>query len=291
MKNKLIREITRKTFKIRESGRSSDYIAPSFGYGCLLNCSYCYMKRHKSTGLDVPKNIGDILTHINEHAYFYADVKKPNQTDSKFVTYDIACNEDFALHHKYYDWEKIFQFFVDHPIAKATLATKIIPITFLNFDPKKKVRIRFSLMPQRIKKVLEPNTPDIIDRIKAVDAFVEAGYDVHLNFSPVIYYDKWQEEYLELFNMVNDYIDDGNKSEVLAEVIFLTHNVKKHLENVKNGVKGEMFLWNPDIQETKTSQYGGENLRYKRKLKNIWIKEFIKLHDEIIPWNTIRYIF
>lgn len=26
---------------IRESGRSTDFISPSFGYGCLYNCSYC----------------------------------------------------------------------------------------------------------------------------------------------------------------------------------------------------------------------------------------------------------
>lgn len=286
----LLKNVTRKSMIIRYSGRSSDYISPSFGYGCLLNCSYCYMKRHKPTGLDIAANTGDILTEINNHAFF-ADIEKPNQTDSKYITYDIACNEDFALHAKYHEWERIFQFFVDHPIAKATFATKIIPIRFLDFDPKKKVRIRFSLMPQRIKKVLEPNTPDIIDRIKAVDAFIEAGYDVHLNFSPVIYYDKWQEEYNELFHMVNDYIDDTNKPEVLAEVIFLTHNKKKHLENVKNKVKGEKLLWNPGIQEPKTSQYGGENVRYKLGLKQSLINEFIKLHDEIIPWNTIRYIF
>lgn len=26
---------------IRESGRSTDFISPSFGYGCLFNCTYC----------------------------------------------------------------------------------------------------------------------------------------------------------------------------------------------------------------------------------------------------------
>ena len=60
MNNKVIKDVQRKTFKIRESGRSTDYISPSFGFGCLLNCSYCYMKRHKPQGLDVAKNIGDI---------------------------------------------------------------------------------------------------------------------------------------------------------------------------------------------------------------------------------------
>jgi len=86
----MLEKVTRKTFTIRESGRSSDYITPSFGYGCLLKCSYCYMKRHKPEGLSIAKNIGDILTSINDHAYFYANVEKPNQTDDKYITYDIA---------------------------------------------------------------------------------------------------------------------------------------------------------------------------------------------------------
>lgn len=41
MKPSLVEKVSRKTFKIRESGRSSDYISPSFGFGCLLECGYC----------------------------------------------------------------------------------------------------------------------------------------------------------------------------------------------------------------------------------------------------------
>ena len=51
------------------------------------------------------------------------------------------------------------------------------------------------------------------------------------------------------------------------------------------------LLWNPDIQESKISQYGGDNIRYKHNLKHVYIKEWTKLHDDIIKWNTIRYIF
>jgi spore photoproduct lyase len=285
----MLEKVTRKTFTIRESGRSSDYITPSFGYGCLLQCGYCYMKRHKPQGLSIAKNIGDILTSINDHAYFYANVEKPNQTDDKYITYDIACNEDFALHSKYYPWEYIFEFFRDHPVAKATLATKIVPVNFLNFDPKYKVRIRFSLMPQKLSDILEPNTSKIIDRIKAIDAFIESGYDVHVNFSPVVIYNNWEEDYGELFQMLDHYVD--YKELVKAEVIFLTHNEKKHLYNLENNIPGEELMWTPDIQESKTSQYGGKNVRYRYDLKAQYIKDFINLHDKIIPWNTIRYIF
>ena len=46
-----------------------------------------------------------------------------------------------------------------------------------------------------------------------------------------------------------------------------------------------------DIQEDKTSTYGGKNIRYKRGLKDKSIKQFQTLHNSIIPWNKIRYIF
>tara|TARA_E500000331_G_scaffold152194_1_gene148141 strand:- start:31 stop:693 length:663 start_codon:yes stop_codon:yes gene_type:complete len=219
----------------------------------------------------------------------FAVVDKPNQTDPVYVTYDIACNEDFAFHSKFYDWENIFEFFVEHQKAKGTFATKWIPDEFLSFNPKEKMRIRFSLMPQAIATRLEPNTPDIVDRIKAVNMFRKAGYDVHLNFSPVVVYDEWLVDYAELFKMVDDIVED--KENVLAEVIFLTHNVKKHKYNVDNMYSSEDLLWRPELQEEKISQYGGDNIRYKHNLKKDMIYDFRDLHDEFIDWNKIRYIF
>lgn len=285
----MVKEVTRKTFTIRESGRSTDYITPSFGFGCLLDCSYCYMKRHTNDkNLKYASNILDILSEVNRHAAWLPP-KESNQTDPVYWTYDISCNEDFALHSKFYDWKRIFDFFKDHDTIKASLATKIIPTNFLEYNPEGKVRIRFSLMPQEYSTLLEPNTPPIIDRIKAINAFIDAGYEVHINFSPIIVSDGWLEKYEELFHYVNDYVE--YKNEVLAECIFLTHNQKKHQDNIIANRLGEELLWNPSIQESKTSQYGGNNLRYNRQLKEEMIRQFRELHHQIIPWNTIRYIF
>lgn len=273
---------------IRPSGRSTDFISPSFGYGCLFNCTYCYMKRHTPNGLDIAKNIGDILSAINSHSWF-AQVEKPNQTHEKFITYDISCNEDFALHLKYHKWKDVFDFFKDHPIAMGSFATKYVNKTLLEYNTNSKIRIRFSLMPQDYSDLLEPNTSLIIDRIKAINDFIEAGYDVHINFSPVIVIEDWLEQYKMLFETINALVK--YKDRVKAEVIFLTHNEDKHKYNVKNELSGEELLWQPNMQEEKTSQYGGKNLRYKLDLKSGFIEEFKQLHNEIIPWNTIRYIF
>jgi spore photoproduct lyase len=287
----VVEKVTRKTFKIRPSGRSTDFIAPSFGHGCLYNCSYCYMKRHKPEGLSVATNTMDILTEINSHVWF-ADVEKPNQT-GEHITYDISCNEDFALHAKYHDWETIFKFFRDHPLAMGSFATKYVNKELLKFDPHEKIRIRFSLMPEEYRQVLEPNTNTIYERLIAVERFIDAGYEVHLNFSPVIVHTNWLDKYKELFEVVkyNAKIYAWDTDDVKAEVIFLTHNKDKHERNLHDKLMGEELLWKPEIQESKISQYGGSNIRYRSGNKMEYIKQFTELHDAIIPWNTIRYIF
>lgn len=284
----MITQVTRKSMVIRPSGRSTDFISPSFGHGCLYNCSYCYMKRHKAEGLDIAKNTMDILTAINSHCAF-ADVEKPNQTHEEYITYDISCNEDFALHAKYHEWEKIFDFFKNHDRAMGSFATKYVNEKLLEYNSEGKIRIRFSLMPQVYANDLEPNTSLILDRIKAIDTFIAAGYDVHINFSPVIVTEGWLTNYEYLFEQVDKHVINVDK--VKAEVIFLTHNQLKHDLNLKNSLKGENLLWNPAIQEDKISQYGGKNIRYKHDLKAQYIKEWTELHNKIIPWNTIRYIF
>jgi len=246
------------------------------------------MKRNKPEGLTIAKNIGDILTVVNNHAFF-TPVNKPNQTHAEYTTYDISCNEDFALHLRHHDWENIFDFFKDHPVAMGSFATKYVNPKLIEYDPEGKIRIRFSLMPQHMSTLHEPYTSKIIDRIKAIDAFIDAGYDVHVNFSPVIVTETWLEDYKQLFQMLDDYVD--YKEQVLAEVIFLTHNENKHKANLIDKPDAEAQLWAPDIQEDKISQYGGRNIRYERHRKREYINQFINLHGQIIPWNKIRYIF
>lgn len=188
-------------------------------------------------------------------------------------------------------YEDVFDFFKNHPLAMGSFATKYVNNELLKYNPEGKIRIRFSLMPQKYSDLLEPNTSLITDRIKAINYFIEAGYDVHINFSPVIVEDGWLDEYKLLFEEVNNLVDSKYKDKVKAEVIFLTHNKDKHKYNVENKLTGEELLWKPHIQEDKVSQYGGNNLRYVASFKSVYIDQFKQLHNSIIPWNTIRYIF
>lgn len=62
--------------KIRPSGRSSDFISPSFGYGCLLNCSYCITPDTLITTPDGLKKAGEIQEG-DQIISFSLDILKP----------------------------------------------------------------------------------------------------------------------------------------------------------------------------------------------------------------------
>jgi spore photoproduct lyase len=283
--------VTRKSMIIRDSGRSSDFITPSFGYGCLYKCSYCYMRRHAKHGLQIATNTNQIIDEIVRHLWLLKWPKEPNQTHDKYYTYDFSCNEDYVLHAKYHDWHNLFDYFKDNPKAMGTAATKYVNKDLLKYNANRKVRIRFSIMPQIMSDKLEPGTSKIEDRIKAVNDFYKAGYDVHLNYSPIIVYNDFMQDYLKLFSMVDELIDDSIKPDIKAECIFLTHNKEMHKHNIKNNVKSEELLWTPHNQETKISNYGCENIRYEYKKKKKYIDLFESIHSDNIGWQKIRYIF
>ena len=246
------------------------------------------MRRHLPNGLTIAQNTNEILDALDRHIWLLDWPKKPNQTHDKYYTYDFSCNEDFILHAKYHEWKKVFDYFKNNDKTFGTAATKYVNKNLLDYNANRKVRIRFSLMPQIIADKVEPGTSKIIKRIEAVNDFYEAGYDVHLNYSPIIVYENYLDDYKKLFKLVDTIIDDSIKDKVKAECIFLTHNKKMH---IINNEEIERLLWKPSIQETKISQYGNENIRYKYELKRRFIDSFLNAHEKEIPWQKVRYIF
>lgn len=274
----------RKTKLIRENGRSADYTTPNFVLNCPMLCAYCYQHRHNdSTDISVATNVSSLLNNVLDHRNTLGN-KNPNQCDSKYWIYDIGCNTDISRVAKHFDWKEVFQFAVDNDL-KFTFATKWFNKDFLTFNSNRKVRIRLSLMPEKMMKLMDKGTHPMEMRLLAMKELYDAGYEIHVNFSPIIYYKEWLEDYKELFERVKEL----NINDLKAECIFLTHEYKKHLRNMENYSEQEQYLWVPELQENKVSGYGGHNVRYKYPFKNTLVSKFSNLLKQYqIP---IRYIF
>lgn len=284
-----------KTQECKWSGRSSDYIAPSLANGCFAGCAYCYVDRHKRVNpITVFTNTDEILTTVDRHAMSLPWPKPANQTDPDYWTYDIGCNSDISVDYDLSDGiRQAFTFYRDHPRAKATFATKFVNRRLLDFDPQRKVRIRFSLMPAHVSKLVDVRTDSVEKRIAAINEFYDAGYEVHVNFSPVIVYrgKEWRDDYRALFRHLDEALRPEVKAQLKSEVIFLTHNQWQHQANLLINPKAEELLWVPELQENKRSQFGGWNIRYDHQLKSKMMDVFQQMVAEEIPWCEIRYIF
>ncbi|CAA9586333.1 MAG: Spore photoproduct lyase [uncultured Thermomicrobiales bacterium] len=274
--------------------RSTDFVAPSHANGCTAACAYCYVARRKGSANPITTfvNIGQILDSIQRHALRQGMKLTPTQADPALWVYEIGTNNDCAVDALVSDNVRdLVDLFRRLPNAKATFATKFVNRDLLGYDPQGRTRLRFSLLPPDVSRILDVRTAAIADRVVAVDDFVAAGYEVNLNFGPVVYADGWLEGYAELFALIDDALSPRAKAQLQAEVIFLTHSERAHELNLRWHPAAEKLLWRPELQEGKTSQAGGENLRYRRDVKRGLVSEFLALLADRLPYCRVRYAF
>src|SRR3712207_3794063 len=286
---------TKKDVSCRPFYRSCDFIAPSQSNGCAMACSYCYVARRKGNANPITTfvNIEEIVGSIERHAAEQGMKLEKTQADPELWVYELGTNSDLsvdaAVSGNVRDLVAVFR---TVPNAKATFATKFVNRELLGYDLQGKTRIRFSLMPPKTSKLVDVRTSRIEDRILAINDFVEAGYEVNVNFGPVILKDGWREDYAALFSMLDDALSEKAKRQLAAEIIFLTHSKELHHVNLRWHPKGEEILWRPALQEHKVSQASGDRvLRYKKDLKRPLVAELKALLAERMPYCRVRYAF
>jgi spore photoproduct lyase family protein len=284
----------KKSLTARPNQRSSDFIAPSTSNGCAMACSYCYVPRRKgfANPITVFVNISQILGYLERHAGRQGTKPAPNQCDPTDWVYDIGENSDCSIDAAVSDNVRdLVELFGRLPNAKASFATKFVNEELLRYDPRGGTRVRFSLMPQEISKKVDLRTSPVEERIAAVNDFVAAGYEVHLNFSPVIVTDGWLDAWAELFDRIDGELSAAAKRQLASEVIFLTHNEALHEVNLGWHPRGEEVLWRPDLQQAKRSQSGQWNVRYKTGLKGGYVDALTTLLADKLPYCRVRYAF
>jgi spore photoproduct lyase len=270
-----------KTLVTKDNNNSANCIAPNLIYGCFGGCvdTYCYMSRYNGKRVYVNTNVDDIFESVVKWEEGFTKV--PDQQDPKYTMVDVACNSDLVLMQKHLpepliDYLKRYD---DHPQLNSTMATKYPKLLKLDVNHfNKKPRVRVSLMPQRFADVLEPKMQKVADRIPEINRLKDLGWEVHVNYSPLVFYKKWKEDYSELFKMVKD-IAGVNKCEVIA------------LTNHAN----QMARSSDQAKELMSLSYEVKNssgvMRYPLKHKTRLLEEFKELYSQYFDLDTIRYIF
>ncbi|MET8683242.1 spore photoproduct lyase family protein [Streptomyces sp. NPDC004732] len=282
------------TLATRPNGRSADWIAPGPSNGCAMACAYCYVPRRKgyANPITLFTNIEAIVAHVRRHVRAQGPKAEPNQCDPEAWVYDIGENGDCSVDALVCDnTADLIAAFRGMPTAKASFATKFVNPDLLALDPQGRTRVRFSLMPADDARLLDIRTSPVGERIAAAADFLDAGYEVHFNLSPVVLRQGWQRDWAELLDHLDDVLPARVKAQAAAEVIMLTHNQGLHEVNLGWHPRAEDVLWQPDAQETKRSQNGALNVRYAQEIKRQALARIQQLLAAHAPWLRIRYAF
>ena len=280
----------------RPNGRSTDFIAPNLATGCELACSYCYVARHRDYGnpLEQYTNHSDIFKSVLAH-YVTLPAKTPNQCDPEVWTYDIGESTDCLSPKNIDGTREYIKYFLDNTNAKPCFATKLATGRNLGALDRSKhgmARVRVSLMPQVVASQVEKATSTIDKRIQSIQELYDLGYEVHINFSPVVVYKGWRDDYAKLCGQIDSCISDDVKRQLKCEVIFLTHHASLHNSNLRWIPEAEDLMWKPEWQEYKTTERGDSSvLRYQYQIKSKLVEIFKDIIANHLSYCKIRYIF
>ena len=270
-----------KSLVTKPNNNSANCIAPNVIYGCFGGCvnTYCYMARHNDTRVYTNTNVEDVFNSVVRWEKSYNKV--PDQQDPVYTMVDIACNSDLVLMQKHMlepliDYLKRYD---NHPRLNTTMATKYPGLLQLDVNHFiKKPRVRVSMMPQRFSDVLEPKMQKISSRIQDINRLKKLGWEVHINFSPLIFYMGWKEDYYNLFKEVLE-VAGENKCEVIA----LTNHYNQMRKTIPEA--REIMKYSSEIKNESGV------MRYPLKHKTRLLEEFKEIYSQFFDLETIRYIF
>lgn len=270
-----------KTLVTKDNNNSANCIAPNLIYGCFGGCvsTYCYMSRYNDKRVYVNTNVDEIFQSVVEWEKTY--VKVPDQQDPIYTMVDVACNTDLVLMQKHLpelliDYLKRYD---DHPQLNSTMATKYPGLLKLDVNHfNKKPRVRVSLMPQKYSDILEPKMQSIVSRIKDINRLKQLGWEVHCNYSPLIFYPGWKEEYNNLFSKVKE-VAGENKCEVIA----LTNH---KFQMIRSSAEAQELMKYSSEVKNKSGV-----LRYPLIHKTRLLNEFKSIYGKYFSLESIRYIF
>jgi len=273
-----------RTLITKDNNNSANCIAPNLIYGCFGGCvdTYCYMSRYNGRRVFVNTNVDEIFESVVEWEKTYNKV--PDQQDPVYTMVDIACNTDLVLMQKHvkktgislHDYLLMYD---KHENLNTTMATKypgLLTLDVRHFN--KPPRVRVSLMPQAYSNVLEPKMQKISSRIEDINRLKDLGWEVHINYSPVVFQRRWIQEYDDLFAEVKR-VAGVNKCEVIVLTNHKNQMAKASLE------AQELMKYSSEIKNNSGV------MRYPLSQKTRLLQQWKQLYNKYFELETIRYIF
>ncbi len=164
---------------------SCGYHIFNLGFGCIYECSYCYLQEYTNTpGIILPANLEDFFNAFSAYKRDGMRMGSGEFTDS--LALDKWTGYSFEL----------IEFFNKHPKVTFEFKTKSVEIdNLLKTEHSGNIVVSWSLNPQAVIDENEFFSSSLEERLTAAKRCAVSGYKVGFHFDPIIYFSGWQDEY------------------------------------------------------------------------------------------------
>lgn len=206
--------------------RCCNYSILNIGYGCLYECSYCFLQGYQNVaGIILPCNLPDFLNRekikpVDNKMFFLPRVGSGEFTDSLIF-------DDITLFSN-----DIVKFFKENKDISFEFKTKSVNIdNLLKLGGSENIVVSWSVNAERMIKENEHCTPSLKERLQAAQKCIKAGYSVGFHFDPVILYEDWKAGYKKTIENIFDFIDGKYIKWISIGSLRMVANLKKVIEN------------------------------------------------------------
>ena len=169
------------------------------GEGCPLDCTYCYLQSYlsRNPSLKIYTNTDEMCRAIAAKAE--AEPKRFFRIGTGEVVDSLIFDDltDLTL--------ELVPFFARVPNIALELKTKskeIKNLLALEKEHRGKTVVSWSVNARRISDYDERGTASLDERIEAASQVIAAGYRVGFHFDPLVYFDGWEDGYLDAIQQI-----------------------------------------------------------------------------------------
>ncbi len=162
----------------------------NLGFGCPFDCSYCFLQQYSNIpGLILPANLDDFFERFDA---IYKKLTRP----IRIGTGEFC--DSLALDHVTGYSSKLIEYFRGKDLY-FELKTKSDCIgNVIDTAAGENIVLSWSLNPRPIASSEEKSAASPEKRLQAARAVQDKGYSLGFHFDPVIYSNRWEEEYAGL---------------------------------------------------------------------------------------------
>ncbi len=248
---------------------------------CPGMCEYCYLNTSlgKKPYIRVYVNIDEILKRTEGYI---------NEAKPEITVFEGAATSDPVPVEPYTgNLKKTIQFFAKQDYGRFRFVTKFTEIeSLLNVEHGNHTCFRFSINTENIIRKYEHNTPSVEERIYAASKVYKAGYDLGFIIGPIIIYDNWKEDYLDLFKQLKSQLSQPLK--ITFELI--THRFTKRAKtNILEIFPNTSLPMDENSRKFKFGQFGYGKYIYPPEEFNEMRIFFSETINDLFPKGEILY--